>query len=184
MYDLGALIRSLRKERKITQKKLGEMLDVTEGTISKYEANTMTPPFETLRSIASIFNVSMDTLCGMKHQGTLSTHGLTEAQTETVKALVDAYRVKNAQTGRQLSREYEDKLVWRIIGRIFRKIVIPVPIRNIMSVIKSLKYINGGVVEFGQAVGVEHGVDDDADDAAQGDGEPGLGGGDAGAEGE
>ena len=101
MYDLGALIRSLRKERKLTQKKLGEMLDVTEGTISKYEANTMTPPFETLRSIASIFNVSMDTLCGMKHQGTLSTHGLTEAQTETVKALVDAYRIKNAQTGRQ-----------------------------------------------------------------------------------
>lgn len=43
MYDLGALIRSLRKERKITQKKLGEMLYVTEGTISKYEANTMTP---------------------------------------------------------------------------------------------------------------------------------------------
>ena len=105
VYDLGALIRSLRKERKITQKKLGEMLDVTEGTISKYEANTMTPPFETLRSIASIFNVSMDTLCGMKHQGTLSTHGLTEAQTETVKALVDAYRIKNAQTSRQLTQE-------------------------------------------------------------------------------
>lgn len=105
MYDLGALIRSLRKERKITQKKLGELLDVTEGTVSKYEANIMTPPFETLRSIASIFNVSMDTLCGMKHQGTLSTHGLTEAQTETVKSLVDAYRIKNAQTGRQLTQE-------------------------------------------------------------------------------
>ncbi len=81
------------------------MLDVTEGTISKYEANTMTPPFETLRSIAGIFNVSMDTLCGMKHQGTLSTHGLTEAQTDTLKALVDAYRIKNAQTGRQLTQE-------------------------------------------------------------------------------
>lgn len=105
VYDLGALIRSLRKERKITQKKLGELLDVTEGTISKYEANIMTPPFETLRSIASIFNVSMDTLCGMKHQGTLSTHGLSESQTETLKALIDAYRVKNAQTGRQLTQE-------------------------------------------------------------------------------
>lgn len=105
MYDLGALIRSLRKERNITQKKLGELLDVTEGTISKYEANLMIPPFETLRSIASIFNISMDTLCGMKHQGTLSTHGLTEAQTETVKALVDSYRVKNAQIGRQLTQE-------------------------------------------------------------------------------
>lgn len=105
MYDLGALIRSLRKERNITQKKLGELLGVTEGTISKYEANIMTPPFETLRSLAVIFNVSMDTLCGMKHQGTLSLHGLTESQTGTVKALVDAYRIRNAQMSRQLSQE-------------------------------------------------------------------------------
>ena len=105
MYDLGALIRKLRKGRKITQKKLGEMLDVTEGTISKYEANLMIPPLETLRSIASIFNVSMDTLCGMKHQGTLSTHGLTESQTETLRSLVDAYRAKNAQLSRQLTQE-------------------------------------------------------------------------------
>ncbi|MBQ5330026.1 MAG: helix-turn-helix transcriptional regulator [Oscillospiraceae bacterium] len=113
MYDLGALIRSLRKERKITQKKLGELLDVTEGTISKYEANLMTPPFETLRSIASVFNVSMDTLCGMKHQGTVSVHGLTEAQTETIKALVDSYRIKNAQTGKQLTQEQ-----FSVLGRI------------------------------------------------------------------
>lgn len=105
MYDLGALIKSLRKEHKMTQKKLGNMLDVSEGTISKYEANLMIPPFETLRSIASIFNVSMDTLCGMKHQGTLSTHGLSESQTETLKALVNAYRIKNAQTCRNLTQE-------------------------------------------------------------------------------
>lgn len=105
MYDLGALIKSLRKERKMTQKKLGDLLGVSEGTVSKYEANVMTPPFETLRSIASIFNVSMDTLCGMKHQGTLSTHGLTKSQTETLKTLVDAYRIKNAQMGGQLTQE-------------------------------------------------------------------------------
>lgn len=105
MYDLGALIRSLRKERKLTQKKLGHLLGVSETTISKYEANTMIPPFETLRSIASIFNVSMDTLCGMKHQGTLSTHGLTESQTETLKTLIEAYRIKNDQIGKQLTQE-------------------------------------------------------------------------------
>lgn len=105
MYDLGALIRSLRKERKMTQKKLGSLLGVSETTISKYESNLMTPPFETLRSIASIFNVSMDRIYGMKHQGMLSTHGLTEAQTETLKTLVDAYRIKNAQMGKQLTQE-------------------------------------------------------------------------------
>lgn len=89
----------------MTQKKLGDLLDVSEGTISKYEANLMTPPFETLRFIASIFNVSMDTLCGMKHQGTLSTHGLSESQTETLKALVNAYRIKNSQACRNLTQE-------------------------------------------------------------------------------
>ncbi len=105
MYDLGALIKSLRKERKITQKKLGDLLDVSEGTISKYEANLMTPPFETLRSIASIFNVSMDDLCGMKRQGTLSTHGLSESQTETLKELIDVYRIQNNQMVKQLTQE-------------------------------------------------------------------------------
>ena len=113
MYDLGALIKTLRKERKITQKKLGEMLGVSEGTVSKYEANVSLPPFETMRSIASIFNVSMDTLCGMKHQGTLSIHGLTETQTEAVKALVKTYRIKNAQTSRQLSQEQ-----YAVLGKI------------------------------------------------------------------
>ena len=104
-YDLGALIRSLRKERSLTQEQLGKLIDVTEGTVSKYEGNIMTPPFEKLRSIASIFNISMDTLCGMKHQGTLSIHGLNETQTETLKALIEAYRLKNTQTAKQLTQE-------------------------------------------------------------------------------
>ena len=105
VYDFGLLLKSLRKARNLTQKKLGELLNVTEGTVSKYEANLMTPPFETLRSIASIFNISMDELCGMKHQGTVSTHGLSEMQTETVKSLIDAYRLKNAQTVKELTQE-------------------------------------------------------------------------------
>ena len=96
IYDRGEIIRKLRTERKITQKQLANLLGVSEATVCKYENNTSIPPFETLRSIAGIFNVSMDTLCGMKHQGTLSTHGLTEAQTDTLKALVD---------GRQLTQE-------------------------------------------------------------------------------
>ena len=102
---MGVLIRSLRKERGLTQEQLGKLIDVTEGTVSKYEANIMTPPFEKLRSIASIFNISMDTLCGMKHQGTLSIHGLNETQTDTLKALIEAYRLKNAQTANQLTQE-------------------------------------------------------------------------------
>ena len=105
IYDLGDLIKTLRKQRNISQQQLAELLHVSDAMVSRYEANTSVPPLETLRSIASIFNVSMDTLCGMKHQGTLSTHGLTESQTETLRSLVDAYRAKNAQLSRQLTPE-------------------------------------------------------------------------------
>ena len=105
IYDLGLLIKKLRTERKITQKQLANLLGVAEATVCKYENNTSIPPFETLRSIAGIFNISMDELCGMKHQGTVSTHGLSEMQTETVKSLIDAYRLKNAQTAKKLTQE-------------------------------------------------------------------------------
>ena len=97
MYDLGEMIKSLRKERKMTQKKLGDLLDVT-------EANVMTPPFETLRSMASIFNVSMDTLCGMKYQGVISIHGLTEQQTAIIQNLSNIFRNQNT-IGKTLSVE-------------------------------------------------------------------------------
>ncbi len=118
MYDLGELIKNLRKGRKITQKKLGEMLGVSEGTVSKYEANVILPPFETMRSIAAIFNISMDTLCGMKHQGTLSVHGLTEAQIKTLEALANAYRVKGAQVGNKLTYDQ-----YAVLGQIYSELV-------------------------------------------------------------
>ena len=117
IFDLGKLIKTLRVQRKFTQKRLADLLGVSEATICKYESNVSTPPFETLRSIASIFNISMDTLCGMKHQGTLSVHGLTERQAETVKERVDAYRTKNEQSGGQTTQEQ-----FSVLGKITAEI--------------------------------------------------------------
>lgn len=113
MFDLGELIRDLRKEKKLTQKQLGDLIEVSEATVSKYEANIMIPPFDKLRSLASVFNISMDTLCGMKHQETLSTHGLSEAQTETLKELICAYKSKNCQTIKHTTTEQ-----YAVIGKI------------------------------------------------------------------
>ncbi len=113
LHDFGAYLRKLRKERNWSQQQLANLLHVTDATISKYEANTAIPQYETLRSIASIFNVSMDDLYGMKRQGTVSTHGLSESQIESLKALIEAYRLKNAQTGKTLTQEQ-----FAILGRI------------------------------------------------------------------
>ena len=117
IYDRGALIKKLRSDRNITQKRLAKMLNVSETTVCKYENNTSTPPLDTLCNIASIFNVSMDTLCGMKEQGKLSTHGLTEAQTDTLRALADVYRSKGV-TGKKLTQEQ-----YAVLGQILAEII-------------------------------------------------------------
>ncbi len=99
IYDLGALIKKFRTEKKMTLKQLAARLGVTEAAVSRYENNLSTPSLEKMRSLASIFNVSMDTLFGMPQQGTISVQGLTDAQTDTVRELIEMYRVRNARPG-------------------------------------------------------------------------------------
>ncbi len=48
-------------------------------------------------------------------------------------------------TSRELNREFEDKLVFSIIRRAFSKTFLPVPLRTVITVIKSLKYIKSGL---------------------------------------
>lgn len=105
IYELGATIKDLRKKQNITQKELARRLNVSEATICKYENNTATPPFETLRSLAVIFNISMDTLCGISHKGNISVHGLSESQTTIVQNLTDTFRNLNLNTRKMLSAE-------------------------------------------------------------------------------
>lgn len=105
-YELGATIRDLRKKQNMTQKELARRLNVSEATICKYENNTATPPFETLRTIAVTFNISMDTLCGIAHKGSISVHGLSESQQDIVRSLVDAFRNYNFSTKKKMSEEH------------------------------------------------------------------------------
>ena len=99
IYDLGALIKKFRTEKKMTLKQLAARLGVSEAAVSRYENNLSIPSLEKMRSLASIFNVSMDTLFGMTQQGTISVQGLTDTQTDTVRELIEAYRVRNARPG-------------------------------------------------------------------------------------
>ena len=104
-YELGATIRDLRKKQNMTQKGLARRLNVSEATICKYENNTATPPFETLRTIAVTFNISMDTLCGITHNGSVSIHGLSDIQKDIVENLVDAFRNHNFTIKKKISVE-------------------------------------------------------------------------------
>lgn len=58
-------LKELRKEKKLTQVKLGEMLSYGYTAIANYESGRNQPSIPDLKKIASIFNVSMDYLLGV-----------------------------------------------------------------------------------------------------------------------
>lgn len=55
--DVGRMIRSLRQERRWSQRELAEKLSMSQQAVAKYEANTARPSYETLEAMADIFNV-------------------------------------------------------------------------------------------------------------------------------
>ena len=92
MYDFGMILRDLRTKKKWTQVRLAKSLGVTATTISKYEANEIAPPFDKIRTIAVIFNVSLDELFGVQPRGTLSLHGLSDEQIAILQELAELFR--------------------------------------------------------------------------------------------
>lgn len=60
----GKVLKELRIERKISQRKLGEDLGVVNQTISFWESGSREPDFDTLIKIAKYFNVSIGFLLG------------------------------------------------------------------------------------------------------------------------
>lgn len=62
--SLGTNLEKLRKDHKISQKNLGDLLGLTQQMISSYENDLSSPNAEILWKIADFFNVSIDSLVG------------------------------------------------------------------------------------------------------------------------
>lgn len=62
--NFGEKLKILREEKGLTQKQMSEILGISKSNISKYEANSVEPNIETLKTYASFFKVSFDFLLG------------------------------------------------------------------------------------------------------------------------
>ena len=58
----GTRLKELRKEQGISQRKLGEIFEVCNQTISFWESGSREPDLDTLVRIAHYFNVSLEYL--------------------------------------------------------------------------------------------------------------------------
>lgn len=59
---IGKLISKLRKEKKLTQKELGETLGVSPKTISKWECGNGIPDISIIKKISEEFNITLEEL--------------------------------------------------------------------------------------------------------------------------
>ena len=60
--NFGEKLKRLRKEQGLTQEKMAQKLNITQGAYNKYEKNQTSPNPETLKKISNILNVPVDYL--------------------------------------------------------------------------------------------------------------------------
>ena len=65
---MGARLKTLRKERRIYQREMGELLGVTLGHYQKIEHGDVNIPVLTLCTLAGYFEVSADYLLGLTEE--------------------------------------------------------------------------------------------------------------------
>ena len=119
-YDFGLILRGLRERSNLTQKQLGGKIGVSEGMISRYENNMSEPQFETVRDLASIFNVSMDYLAGMEKQRSIPTTGLTEEQIDIMQSLGEVFHSMNNGGKYQLTQDHYE-ILGKITAELFKQ---------------------------------------------------------------
>ena len=62
--NLSERIVFLRKQRKLTQEKVGELLNMSQRSVANWESGDRSPSLSTLIELSEIFNVSLDYLLG------------------------------------------------------------------------------------------------------------------------
>lgn len=62
---VGERIKKARIEKKLTQKKLGELCKIAEPTIRRYELGKLNPKYETIQKIAKALEVTPQYLLGI-----------------------------------------------------------------------------------------------------------------------
>ena len=82
-------IKRLREKKNITGAQLGIILGVGKGSISNYENGKRKITIETAIDLAQIFNVSLDTLAGLKNENILDISELDDESKSAIKTLVE-----------------------------------------------------------------------------------------------
>ena len=85
LIKIGKFISELRAEKGLTQEQLGELLFVTNKTISRWETGKYLPPADMLMKMSELFSVSIDEILSGKR---LSETEYVESAEENLKTVI------------------------------------------------------------------------------------------------
>ena len=94
MVNFGNKLKTLRTEKKLTQKQLADRVGLATSAISSYEAGSRYPTYEILIKFSRIFHVTTDYLLGIKDTRTLDLSDLQDDDIEILSLLADKLRRK------------------------------------------------------------------------------------------
>lgn len=94
MVNMGEKLRSLRTEKKLTQKQVADRIGLAISAVSSYESGSRYPSYDALIKLARIFHVSTDYLLGMTDKRNIDVTGLSDDEIEVVSQLVEMLRRK------------------------------------------------------------------------------------------
>lgn len=95
MVEFRDRLRQLRKDRRLTQQQLAELIGVKNSVISFYEVGERMPSPDVLRKLALALHVTADYLLGIERDATLDATGLDEEDRLIVQMMIGQLRKKN-----------------------------------------------------------------------------------------
>ncbi|MFD2307784.1 helix-turn-helix domain-containing protein [Enterococcus termitis] len=105
MLEIGKKIKELRQSKKMTQKALADILNVTPQAVSKWERNESYPDIEMLVKLSDYFNVSTDELLGTKSQSVF------DSLYSKLKGRTQMSKVQNHSPKERSNREEQQKKI-------------------------------------------------------------------------
>ncbi|MCW0120731.1 helix-turn-helix domain-containing protein [Bacillus subtilis] len=87
--SFGHKLKTLRKQRGLTQKELAEKLFLSQSSITRFEKDEILPTSETLSKIANYFDVSIDFLLDRPQPSQKKNSNLEKAFNEAIEELKD-----------------------------------------------------------------------------------------------
>ena len=98
---IGKNIKRLRQERGMTQSELADHLFVSSQMVSRYENNSAAPDVAMLAKISTVFQVSLDILCGLDNT----------SKDKCINYLLEKYSEKAYGSFAALNEKYENFLI-------------------------------------------------------------------------